>query len=86
MKIKYAIIAVTIIVAAAFTSVKAFKENTPLFEANVEALASPEFNQEGTGKCYKKYEFSLTALFLSCTTCRYCYGVPTFYWDTDNCD
>jgi hypothetical protein len=86
MKTKYAIIAVTIIVAAAFTSAKAFKENTPLFEANVEALTSPEAYQKGTGKCYKEYEFSLTALFLSCSTCRYYYGVPTFYWDTGNCD
>lgn len=42
MKIKYAIIAATIIAAATVTSVKAFKESTPLFDANVEALADGE--------------------------------------------
>ena len=40
MKIKYAIIAATILAAASITSVKTIKNATSLFEANVEALAN----------------------------------------------
>lgn len=42
MKIKYAIIAATILVAGTVTSMKTIKKSTPLFEANVEALADSE--------------------------------------------
>jgi hypothetical protein len=42
MKIKYAIIAATIIATTTVISVKTFKESTPLFDANVEALAEQE--------------------------------------------
>jgi hypothetical protein len=47
MKIKYAIIAATIIATTTVISVKTFKESTPLFDANVEALAEQENPGEG---------------------------------------
>ena len=42
MKIKYALIAAVLLVAATVTSVEVIKNKTPLFEANVEALADGE--------------------------------------------
>lgn len=39
MKIKYALIAAVLLVAATVTSMEAFKESTPLLDANVDALA-----------------------------------------------
>jgi len=72
MKIKYALIAAVLLVAATVTSVKALKESTLLFEANVEALADgedwtfgPMCSKTGTpGNYYMKY----------CKNCRGSYG------------
>lgn len=50
MRIKYAIIA-SIILVATVTSVKAFKESTSLFEANMEALA--QFEDPVPVNCYQ---------------------------------
>lgn len=42
MKIKYALISAVLLVAATVTYVEVIKNKTPLFEANVEALADGE--------------------------------------------
>lgn len=63
MKIKYAIIAATMITAATVTSVKAFKESTSLFEANLEALAETEYTVYG--HCGKQ----INACIAKCPNC-----------------
>ena len=53
MKIKYALIAAVLLVAATVTSVKSFKETTSLLDANVEALADGE--NVNPSICYSEY-------------------------------
>lgn len=57
-----------------------------LFNANLEALLEPEAYTKGTGVCFQDYDLVTNALFLSCTSCIYIYGVPKYYWMRGNCD
>lgn len=51
MKIKNAIIVATILVAIAVSSVITLKKSTPLYEANVEALADGETGLDRCAGC-----------------------------------
>ena len=50
-------------------------QKTP-FEANVEALSSPDWMDPGTGDCWDSLEFTLNVLYLQCDACKYFYGLP----------
>lgn len=82
------IIAVVLLIVGAILTINTVfrRESSSLFSSNVEALATPEAYEPGTGECYKDYTFSMNAIFLSCGSCRYFYGVPLYYWDTGSCN
>ncbi len=80
MKIKYAIIAATILAAATVISVKSFTKSTTLFEANVEALAQDEGG---------------ALIICSMGSCGQCFDIKTAWpyyrciwtgYQSDNCD
>ncbi len=77
MKIKYAIIAATILVAATVTSVRAFKESTPLFEVNMEVLAEGEnggYSCTVTSNCYSIFGSNEGSVSCTGSQCERGYG------------
>lgn len=83
MKIKYALIAAVLLVAATVTSVKAFKETTPLLDANVEALAEGEGPLNNT--CFKTIHYKEGEQVFYCGTCSWVPGTNRWYSGTSSC-
>ncbi len=82
-----ALAAIMLVVGSVFT-VRAFRERSmdSIFNSNLEALIGPEAFQKGKGECWTDYDFTVNALFLSCESCIYLYGVPTYSWMTGYCN
>lgn len=91
-KKKYLIvIAAFFLVISSIITVRAVHEHSSssmLFDANLEAILSPEFLQPGKGDCFNKdfYRFTTSALFLPCEVCRFYYGVPIDPWSDGTCN
>ena len=89
MNLENTVVASTVLVKLAIRSASGNGVLAPiLFDANLEAILSPEFLQPGKGDCFNKdfYRFTTSALFLPCEVCRFYYGVPIDPWSDGTCN